>query len=238
MALFNRLRFKYLLQDKIGNYSLYALGEIVLIVVGILIALQINNWNESRKAENLAHAILSGILIDLDGDYRRLQAVIDFQLKKREKLERIVKLAAGENRSNEPKIDRLYAEISASNVTFFPSIGAYRSAVTSGNIDSVSNLALKHTITSLYEHYYYRLVYNGKIYDERADKVSWEERLTFYKLEEQIDSLEDIRSAHFSADAKYLLTNNQNYITRANQTLKTLQVVRKMIRSDIGHEDR
>lgn len=36
-------------ENKTGKYFKYAIGEIVLVVIGILIALQINNWNESRK---------------------------------------------------------------------------------------------------------------------------------------------------------------------------------------------
>ena len=36
-------------ENKTGKYLKYAIGEIVLVVIGILIALQINNWNEERK---------------------------------------------------------------------------------------------------------------------------------------------------------------------------------------------
>ncbi|WP_020571174.1 DUF6090 family protein [Neolewinella persica] len=46
MRIFNQLRRLQIEKQKIKNYAIYALGEIVLIVVGILIALQINNWNQ------------------------------------------------------------------------------------------------------------------------------------------------------------------------------------------------
>jgi hypothetical protein len=46
---FRRIRKKLLVEGKIGNYFKYAIGEIILVVIGILIALQINNWNEKRK---------------------------------------------------------------------------------------------------------------------------------------------------------------------------------------------
>jgi hypothetical protein len=36
-------------ENKVSKYMLYAIGEIVLVVIGILIALQINNWNEGKK---------------------------------------------------------------------------------------------------------------------------------------------------------------------------------------------
>ena len=43
------LRFKRLTSKETKNYLLYACGEILLVVTGILIALQVNNWNEKRK---------------------------------------------------------------------------------------------------------------------------------------------------------------------------------------------
>ncbi len=46
---FRRIRHKLLGEGKVKNYLLYAIGEIVLVVVGILIALQLNNFNEAKK---------------------------------------------------------------------------------------------------------------------------------------------------------------------------------------------
>ena len=46
---FRKIRQNLLSEGKTGKYFKYAIGEIVLVVIGILIALQINNWNESRK---------------------------------------------------------------------------------------------------------------------------------------------------------------------------------------------
>ena len=46
---FRRIRFDFMEKNQTGKYLKYAVGEIVLVVIGILIALQINNWNEDRK---------------------------------------------------------------------------------------------------------------------------------------------------------------------------------------------
>ena len=46
---FRKIRFGMISKNKISNYIIYAFGEIFLVVIGILIALQINNWNEERK---------------------------------------------------------------------------------------------------------------------------------------------------------------------------------------------
>jgi hypothetical protein len=46
---FRKIRQKILTENKFSKYLLYAIGEIALVVIGILIALSSNNWNESRK---------------------------------------------------------------------------------------------------------------------------------------------------------------------------------------------
>ena len=50
---FRKIRQKLLTENKFNKYLLYAIGEIILVVIGILIALSINNWNEIRKFKNL-----------------------------------------------------------------------------------------------------------------------------------------------------------------------------------------
>lgn len=58
-----------------GNYLAYALGEIVLVVIGILIALQLNNWNEQRKNRVFEREVLLQIRANLIQDRLALQAV-------------------------------------------------------------------------------------------------------------------------------------------------------------------
>ena len=49
LRFFRKIRFELMEKNKTGKYLKYAIGEIVLVVIGILIALQVNNWNEQRK---------------------------------------------------------------------------------------------------------------------------------------------------------------------------------------------
>ena len=49
IKLFRNIRRKYLAESRFGKYLLYAIGEIILVVIGILIALSINNWNDNKK---------------------------------------------------------------------------------------------------------------------------------------------------------------------------------------------
>ncbi|MEY8020456.1 DUF6090 family protein [Muriicola sp. SD30] len=73
---FRRIRQKLLSENKVSKYLLYAIGEIFLVVVGILIALSINNWNEKRITnEKEQHALLE-IKSDLEHNINRLNYII------------------------------------------------------------------------------------------------------------------------------------------------------------------
>lgn len=69
---FRKIRQKLLSEGKTGKYLKYALGEIILVVIGILIALQINNWNENRKVQTELFDIYSQIIYELDNDITEL----------------------------------------------------------------------------------------------------------------------------------------------------------------------
>ena len=70
---FRKIRQKLLTEDKFSKYLLYAVGEIILVVIGILIALKINNWNESKQNEDLEIAYLKGIKTNLLDDINELE---------------------------------------------------------------------------------------------------------------------------------------------------------------------
>jgi hypothetical protein len=68
------------MENKTGKYFKYAIGEIFLVVIGILIALQINNLNEKRKNESKTKVYYRLILIDLETDetyIKRIKSQID-----------------------------------------------------------------------------------------------------------------------------------------------------------------
>jgi len=69
---FRRIRKQLLTENKFSKYILYAIGEIMLVTIGILIALQINNWKEDRMRENLKIEYLTSLKRDLTFDIAQL----------------------------------------------------------------------------------------------------------------------------------------------------------------------
>lgn len=68
------------MENKTGKYFKYAIGEIILVVIGILIALQINNWNERNKLNELKQGYYQQLLEDLNKDKLYIKnQIIDFE---------------------------------------------------------------------------------------------------------------------------------------------------------------
>lgn len=79
---FRRLREQVLRQGKIGRYLTYAGGEIILVVLGILIALQINNWSAAKANKQAIDSILLNIQKNLAPEIVDATKVLDFYFKK------------------------------------------------------------------------------------------------------------------------------------------------------------
>lgn len=73
---FRQTRRKYIQKESLKKYLLYSVGEIVLVVLGILIALQINNWNDTNKNRRLEQEILAELKMELVNNKHQLDQLI------------------------------------------------------------------------------------------------------------------------------------------------------------------
>jgi len=78
---FRKTRYNLMEQNKTGKYLKYAIGEIVLVVIGILIALQINSWNENRKDRLEEQAVLLQLKEDFQTNLLQLEQKIEMRNK-------------------------------------------------------------------------------------------------------------------------------------------------------------
>jgi hypothetical protein len=78
---FRNIRQNLLNEGKTSKYLKYAIGEIVLVVIGILIALQINNWNEARKEHSRELKMLSEVKSNLEANILNLASDIKRQIR-------------------------------------------------------------------------------------------------------------------------------------------------------------
>jgi hypothetical protein len=74
---FRKIRHRLLTENKFSKYLVYAIGEIILVVIGILIALQINNWNEKHQAQNKMVSNFQNLIEDLKSNKLQLLNLIE-----------------------------------------------------------------------------------------------------------------------------------------------------------------
>jgi len=142
LRFFRTLRQRLLAENRVSRYLLYAVGEIVLVVIGILIALQVNTWNEGQKERKIELKAL----MDLKREFLSNQAL----------LEAAVRLKQQAFESNEAFLNTigLDAPNTASLVrdyggsTINPNNGVLNSLIATGTINVIQNDSLKHLLTS------------------------------------------------------------------------------------------
>ena len=78
---FRQIRQNLISEGKTAKYFKYAIGEIVLVVIGILIALQINNWNETRKTNKQLHGYLKSISKNIQSDTTEINQIKNLRIQ-------------------------------------------------------------------------------------------------------------------------------------------------------------
>lgn len=72
---FRKIRYQLAQENQFFKYSRYAIGEILLVVVGILLALYINNWNEIEKSKSESNLLLIDLKQDLENDIKKFKSL-------------------------------------------------------------------------------------------------------------------------------------------------------------------
>ena len=145
---FRKIRQNMIKENKVSTYLLYAIGEIILVMVGILLAVQVNNWNENRKLQNEEINLLLELKSNLD------VTLHNFKNDTLSNLNTIHQLAKIENYINEDlpyhsELDSAFRQLRGWKSPY-PIYTAYATLKTKG-LDIISNVPLRNKIVNLYE---------------------------------------------------------------------------------------
>lgn len=152
---FWKMRKKLADSNQFFRYSRYAIGEIVLVVIGILIALSINNWNEDRKNYKKEVANLNSLksemitsLKELKNDYEELLISYESTINIHQYIQTKPQL-----------VDSMYVDFhnSVKFNYFFPKVSTYET-LKSGNLELIKSDSLRMLITDVYESGYQRIL--------------------------------------------------------------------------------
>ena len=157
------LRIDALMQKRVGRYIIYAIGEIILVMVGILLALKVNNWNESNKQKQEELQILKELRSDLEFTIEELDTAAYYNRLMVNDLVNIRKYI-NEDLPYEQKLDTAFGNLDLWSMSYIPFV-AYESLKNKG-IDLISNDSLKNHITKFYE-------FNMQILMDDVGKWEW-----------------------------------------------------------------
>ncbi len=206
---FRKIRQNLIQEGKIANYFKYAIGEIVLVMIGILLALQVNNWNEKRKTKNLETDILKEIRTGLKSDLNDIQGNLNThkELLKSENI--IIKWLESDlvyNDSLSPHFSKIYIG------TFFSTNDVAYQTLKQLGMRTVSNDSLRNKISTVYDISYHRYLTMDAFFDKQLEFM-FEDNPKFFNewaFKEAIMKPIDIKGLKTSNEYLYHLKSVRN----------------------------
>ena len=148
---FRRIRQRLLSENKFSKYLLYAIGEIILVVIGILIALSINNWNQQRISHNKEQILLSELYQEFVDNKVQFDIVINVHQKSLDHCDSLIArfpFVMEPKNLNDRKKVWYYINRLKTNWTFNPSQGIINSLVSTSSFELISNRELRKLVVS------------------------------------------------------------------------------------------
>jgi hypothetical protein len=157
IKIFRKTRQSLLKEGKTTKYLKYAIGEIVLVVIGILIALAINNWSEEKKERIKEQAFLKEINLDFKSNKTQLDSIIGYNKVSLHAGARLLKIIATFDLKN-PQVNdsnahfadsmRYYNRLVWRNKSFNPKNGGVEAVLNSSSFDLIKNDTLRRDLIS------------------------------------------------------------------------------------------
>ena len=202
---FRKIRQKLLSENKFSKYLFYAIGEIVLVVIGILIALQINNLNEQNKSKKKEKKILSEIRSNLIEDLKDHDQNIFYITSKDSIFERLITLLNSDS-PYDNTLSKSMMGITIAGPHFNPIKTGYNT-MTSNDPEIISNDSLRINIAILYDTKYLWL--ESVLQDIYNNQNAWFTQLFLKKFKyipETIANYEPIDFEELKNDKEFIST--------------------------------
>lgn len=149
LKVFRRIRKKSIADKKISNYLLYAIGEIILVVIGILIALAIDNANEQSIKREKEQIYLIGLRDEFETSQTKLKELITFNKQSYEDSKKIlVYMVEQENLPDEQELANLLHNALAFDISFNPNNSLLMEMINSGSLKDIGNPRLRILLTN------------------------------------------------------------------------------------------
>mgnify|MGYP003146586314 FL=1 len=149
IKLFRKNRLKMLTNNKVGAYVAYAAGEIILVIIGILIALAINEHSNNEKKLELRNSYINQLNNEADRNLKKLSVLNNEANQMLKELNTIFKLLLDKDYDNPKLATKSFFLIVSKK--FFPVTITYENLKFSGDVKLFNDLNLRNTISETYE---------------------------------------------------------------------------------------
>ncbi len=146
ISFFKQIRKGLLNENKFSKYLIYAIGEITLVVIGILIALQLNNYNDNLKQKKLEHKSLVNLKLDFEFNLSETERNIKTLKQYRNSCLEILSYT-GKNYSECFDLDNTLEQV-VSTPLYSPQNGFLLELINSGNLRIIDNDELRNSLSS------------------------------------------------------------------------------------------
>jgi hypothetical protein len=147
---FRKIRYDLMEKNKAGKYLKYAIGEIILVVIGIIIALQINNWNENRKDSIQEKVVLRSLLENLNLAKNQSELLISEEETLKKRIIRVLGIESVENKTTSEKIpDSIFKGAVWDLQSDQPTFNSYSNLKNTNKLSLIKNKKINEKFTDL-----------------------------------------------------------------------------------------
>ncbi len=137
---FRRIRYNLIEKNKAGQYLKYAIGEIILVVIGILIALSINNYNEDRILRKKEQTYLKSLQAEFLVSQKKLETLMEVNRNSYEAAKKILSVVDKNPSSDlEETLSQLGYNSFAFEIAYYPNNAVLTEMISSGSLRDISN---------------------------------------------------------------------------------------------------
>ena len=144
---FRKIRKRLLTENKFSKYLIYAIGEIILVVIGILIALSINNWNEKLKVEQIEQKLLKSLKKEITMNIKHFDEIIKYHKDSKTMCVSLLKQFGKSMRKTDYIVLDSLVELATAPINLNPQLGVVKSIITTGDIKYLKNELIVQFIT-------------------------------------------------------------------------------------------
>lgn len=230
LKFFRRIRRELIGKGKLKSYLVYAVGEILLVMIGILLALQVNNWNQSRQTNEIEQKMLIALQDEFRHNLNNLKAAVTINREAQEGSLNFIKYSGPQYEEiSKPQYYKLQRGMGVA-VFYEPALGVLDDILNSGQLNTISNGVIRQKLGT-WKSDLEDIVKREEIVEEHRDRIKEiilrESNLTqsFLLGGPREEQELDFGKYLFETDSRKLLSNQEltNIVLMRYSSLRALE---------------